>query len=87
LRWPYGCLSHRRTHCEDADDLAPGERILTTSEGVNEVIAIADVPDEGRQLLTNGHPMSSTNPMSQRYMRALAHIRSCRSSIPPTASS
>jgi len=54
--------------------LAPGERILTVSEGVNEVIAIADVPDEGRQLLTNGHPMSSTNPMSQRYMRALAHI-------------
>ena len=54
--------------------LEPGERILTMSEGVNEVITIADVPDEGRQLLTNGHPMSSTNPMSQRYMRALAHI-------------
>jgi spermidine synthase len=51
-----------------------GERILDMTEGVDEVVTIADVPEEGRQLLTNGHPMSSTNPMSQRYMRALVHI-------------
>ncbi len=49
-------------------------RLLTMSEGVNEVLVIADVPGEGRQLLINGHPMSSTNPMSRRYMRALAHL-------------
>src|SRR5207302_1993414 len=28
----------------------------------------------GRALLTNGHAMSSTAPLDQRYMRALAHI-------------
>ena len=32
------------------------------------------MPAQGRTLLTNGHPMSSTSPLSQRYMRALAHI-------------
>ncbi len=52
----------------------PVERLLTLSEGVTEVIAVADVPGSGRMLLTNGHPMSSTDLLSQRYMRALAHI-------------
>ena len=32
------------------------------------------MPGIGRRLLTNGHPMSATTPLSQRYMRALAHI-------------
>ena len=52
----------------------PVQRLLTLSEGVTEVIAIADSPDRGRMLLTNGHPMSSTDLLSQRYMRGLAHI-------------
>ncbi len=52
----------------------PVQRLLTLSEGITEVIAIADVPGRGRVLLTNGHPMSSTDRLSQRYMRALAHI-------------
>ena len=30
--------------------------------------------DGGRVLVTNGHPMSSTELLSQRYMRAMAHI-------------
>jgi spermidine synthase len=51
-----------------------GERLLTVAEGVTEVVAVADVPGEGRALLTNGHRMSSTAWLSQRYMRALAHI-------------
>ena len=50
------------------------ERLLTVSEGLNEVVAVVEAPGEGRGLLTNGHAMSSTGPMSQRYMRALAHI-------------
>ena len=50
------------------------ERLLARSEGVTEVVAVADVTGEGRTLLTNGHPMSSTSWLSQRYMRALAHI-------------
>lgn len=49
-------------------------RLLALSEGITEVIAVTDNPDTGRTLLTNGHPMSSTEPLAQRYMRALAHI-------------
>ncbi len=52
----------------------PVQRLLTLSEGITEVIAVADVPGRGRMLSTNGHPMSSTDLLSQRYMRALAHI-------------
>ncbi len=50
------------------------EQLLTVSEGVNEVISVTDAPGKGRTLFTNGHPMSSTLPFSQRYMRALAHL-------------
>ena len=52
----------------------PDERLLTVSEGVTEVIAVTEAPGRGRGLITNGHPMSSTAPLDQRYMRALAHI-------------
>ena len=51
-----------------------GERIVEVSEGVSEVIAVTEVPGRGRALMTNGHPMSSTALLDQRYMRALAHI-------------
>jgi spermidine synthase len=50
------------------------ERLLARSEGLTEVIAVAEVPAKGRTLFTNGHPMSSTARLSQRYMRALAHV-------------
>jgi spermidine synthase len=49
------------------------ERVLTVDDGLTEVIAVTEVPT-GRTLVTNGHAMSSTQPMSQRYMRSLAHI-------------
>jgi spermidine synthase len=47
--------------------------ILAQHEGLTEVITVTD-RGEGRLLLTNGHAMSSTARLSQRYMRALAHI-------------
>jgi spermidine synthase len=50
------------------------ERLVTLNEGLTEVVAVTDQPGKGRTLFTNGHPMSSTAPLSQRYMRALAHI-------------
>ena len=50
------------------------ERVLTVSEGITEVIAVVEGPGQGRTLLTNGHPMSSTEALSQRYMRALVHV-------------
>jgi predicted membrane-bound spermidine synthase len=53
---------------------ATEERVLARIEGLNEVVAVTEMPAMGRRLLTNGHPMSSTLPTAQRYMRALAHI-------------
>jgi len=50
------------------------ERVLTISDGLTEVITVTELQGGGRTLNTNGHPMSSTKPLSQRYMRALAHI-------------
>ena len=50
------------------------ERLLAVDEGLTEIIAVTEVADRGRRLLTNGHPMSSTSRLSQRYMRGLAHI-------------
>jgi spermidine synthase len=54
--------------------LFPTERAYAISEGLTEVVAVTDGPDGGRVLVTNGHPMSSTELFSQRYMRAMAHI-------------
>jgi len=47
---------------------------IATSEGITELLAVVERPGRGRGLLTNGHAMSSTAILDQRYMRALAHI-------------
>src|SRR5207244_8406801 len=39
-----------------------------------EIITVTELPGQGTRLLTNEHPMSATTTLSQRYMRALAHI-------------
>jgi spermidine synthase len=52
----------------------PNERVLNQSEGVNEIVTITETTGKGRRLMTNGHAMSATWPLSQRYMRALAHV-------------
>jgi spermidine synthase len=54
--------------------LRQGETLVSLQEGLNEMISITESPGTGRTLVTNGHPMSSTRALSQRYMRALAHI-------------
>jgi len=52
---------------------APGHRPTGDPERrLTEVIVVADVPNKGRTLFTNGHPMSSTVALSQRYMTCLA---------------
>jgi spermidine synthase len=48
--------------------------LVATSEGVLESIVVLDVPEQGRTLYTNGHSMSGTHPLAQRYMRAFAHL-------------
>jgi predicted membrane-bound spermidine synthase len=50
------------------------ERVLTRREDVTELLAVVERTGRGRGLLTNGHAMSSTATLDQRYMRALAHI-------------
>jgi len=52
----------------------PGQQSVSVREGVNEVIEVTEAPGRGRGLITNGHPMSSTAWLDQRYMRALAHV-------------
>ena len=54
--------------------LASDEVRLTIHEGVTEIVAVTEIPGRGRSLMTNGHAMSSTALLDQRYMRALAHI-------------
>ena len=54
--------------------LPASEKLLAVREGITEVVAVTEVPGRGRGLLTNGHAMSSTAPLDQRYMRALVHI-------------
>ena len=56
------------------DLLTPGAALVTMHEGVNEVVAVTEVPGEGRRLWTNGHPMSATTRLTQRYMRVFAHL-------------
>ncbi|OFW05463.1 MAG: hypothetical protein A3I61_14725 [Acidobacteria bacterium RIFCSPLOWO2_02_FULL_68_18] len=53
---------------------AEDERRLVVSDGLTELIAVTEASGKGRTLYTNGHAMSSTLPLSQRYMRALAHV-------------
>ena len=55
-------------------DPSAGERRLLVEDGLTELIAVTESEGKGRTLHTNGHAMSSTLPLSQRYMRALAHI-------------
>jgi spermidine synthase len=50
-----------------------GERVINQTEGVNEIVTVTET-SLGRKLMTNGHSMSATYPLSQRYMRALAHV-------------
>lgn len=52
----------------------PGERRLLVREGLTEILAVTEAPDGARRLMTNGHPMSGTGWVAQRYMRAFAHI-------------
>jgi spermidine synthase len=60
------------------------EDVLTISDGLTEVIAVTEMPGQGLTLSTNGHPMSSTRPLAQRYMRALAHVPLLSMSDPRT---
>ena len=53
---------------------AANERVVALSEGITDLIAVVERPGRGRGLLTNGHAMSSTAVLDQRYMRALVHI-------------
>jgi predicted membrane-bound spermidine synthase len=55
------------------DNIDPAD-IVAKSEGLIETVVIADLPDRGRTLFTNGHIMSLTGYGAQRYMRAFVHL-------------
>lgn len=48
--------------------------VLSVSEGINESVVVVEIPGRERRLYTNGHSMSSTHRMSQRYMRLFSHL-------------
>ncbi len=48
--------------------------LLASSEGALESIVVLEVPEQGRTLYTNGHSMSGTSLLAQRYMRAFSHL-------------
>jgi spermidine synthase len=69
LALPSGFVLHRW--------LAPlprGAKVLAESEGVSEAVVVTQELDGRRVLFTNGHPMSGTGRLPQRYMRAFAHV-------------
>ncbi|MEL7368783.1 MAG: hypothetical protein AAFN74_07720, partial [Myxococcota bacterium] len=49
-------------------------RLISLQEGRHELIAVTESPTGYRRLNTNGHAMSDTALMNQRYMRAFAHL-------------
>jgi spermidine synthase len=54
--------------------ISADQRIITTSEGLNEMLMVIENPAGKRFLFTNGHSMSGTTLKLQRYMRAFVHI-------------
>ncbi len=51
------------------------EKVLAIREGVNELVAVTEIKGtDVRILKTNGHNMSGTAILGQRYMRAFSHI-------------
>lgn len=50
------------------------EGVLAVDEGRDETIVVTGRPEGPARLWTNGHPMSSTSPGAQRYMRLFAHL-------------
>lgn len=47
---------------------------LSVREGVNETLIVAEGPALDRRLITNGHSMSGTAHIFQRYMRLFSHL-------------
>jgi len=50
------------------------EGVLTVHEDTDQTIIVTGSEDGPARLWTNGHPMSSTSPHAQRYMRFMAHL-------------
>ena len=50
------------------------EGALAVAEGVEQTLVITGDPEGPARLWTSGHPMSSTSPHAQRYMRFMAHL-------------
>ena len=53
---------------------AQQEPLLEVREGLEQVLVVTGEPGGPARLWTSGHPMTSTTPHAQRYMRAMAHV-------------
>jgi len=71
---PWSLLPANYLTIKSFPSLSAEQRILTTSEGLNEMLMVIDNPSGKRNLFTNGHSMSGTNMKLQRYMRAFVHL-------------
>ena len=50
------------------------EGVLAVSEGAEQTVVVTGSAAGPARLWTSGHPMSSTTPHAQRYMRFMAHL-------------
>jgi spermidine synthase len=53
---------------------ARDEPLLAVREGLEQILVVTGTPVGPVRLWTSGHPMTSTTPHAQRYMRAMAHV-------------
>jgi len=53
---------------------AAGEGVLAVREGTDQLMVVTGDPAGPARLWTSGHPMTSTTPHAQRYMRLMAHL-------------
>lgn len=53
---------------------ARSEGVLEVREGLEQILVVTGRPEGPARLWTSGHPMTSTSPHAQRYMRAMAHV-------------
>lgn len=50
------------------------EGVLAVHEGVEQIVVVTGRAEGPARLWTGGHPMTSTTPHAQRYMRLMAHV-------------
>jgi predicted membrane-bound spermidine synthase len=53
---------------------AQDEGVLEIREGLEQIVVVTGLEEGPARLWTSGHPMTSTSPHAQRYMRLMSHL-------------